>query len=349
VRNFQYGAGHSEPVVEDDADDEALVRQLAAGRQAALGPLYGRYAPLIFSLAARTLDRETAEEIVQDVFLVVWRKAATFDPNRGEFRPWILRIAQHSVANELRRRRRRPQLVPDPDDVQLTSLPDAAPGPPEAAWREYRRSAVRSAVDALPPPQRRALSLAFFDELTHEQVAALLVAPLGTTKTRIRAGLRTLRGRLVPLLAALALAGIAGTLGVRYQAERAAVERPDRALRLVTASDLQPIRMTAAPGVPPEAHGTYRARPGVELVIVTLSYLPAAPAGRTYQIWALFDGAWTSVGRAEQDAGGVGARLLLIAEGPELARPPEAVQVTLEPAGGSATPTGPPVIAWTGR
>lgn len=347
MKSLQNGVVHLGPPVEDAAGDEELVRQLATGQQAALGPLYRRYAPLIYGLAAQTLDRETAEEIVQDVFLVVWRKAATFDPARGTFRPWVLQIAHLRVVNELRRRGRRPQLAPDPDGEQLVSLPDAAVGPPEAAWREYRRSAVRSAVDALPPQQRRALSLAFFDELTHEQVAALLNVPLGTTKTRIRAGLQELRSRLVPLLAVLALLVLAGALGVRYQSERAAVERYDRALRLATASDLQPIRLTAAPGVPAEAHGTYRARPGVELAVLTLSYLPPAPAGRTYQVWALFDGAWTSLGSAKQDASG-GARLILIAEGPALARPPEAVQVTLEPAGGSSIPTGPLVIAWPG-
>src|SRR5438270_2591151 len=97
------------PPAEQDLGDEELMGQLAAGRQEALGPLHGRYAPLIFGLAAQTLDRAAAEEIVQEVFLAVWRKAATFDPARGTFRAWVLRIAHLRVINELRRRGRRPQ------------------------------------------------------------------------------------------------------------------------------------------------------------------------------------------------------------------------------------------------
>lgn len=146
----------------DDAPgDEELVLRLAAGRQEALGPLYDRYAPFIFSLAVQSLDRGAAEEIVQDVFLAVWRRADTFDPARGAFRPWILQVAHRRIANELRRRSRRPRLEPDPGGVRLAAVPDATPEPAEAVWHEHRRLAVRSAVEALPRPQREALGLAF--------------------------------------------------------------------------------------------------------------------------------------------------------------------------------------------
>src|SRR5436190_22935391 len=161
-----------------EPSDEELMRRLAAGRQEALARLHGRYAPLIFNLAAQTLDRAAAEEIAQDVFVTVWRKAATFDPARGAFRPWVLRIAHVRILNELRRRGRRPQVAPDPDGLRLAALPDPGPEPAEATWREYRRATVQEAVQALPPPQRQALSLAFFEDLTHEQVAGFLGLPL---------------------------------------------------------------------------------------------------------------------------------------------------------------------------
>jgi RNA polymerase sigma factor (sigma-70 family) len=179
--------------------DEELMGQLAAGRPEALEPLHGRYAALVCSLAARSLDRATAEEISQDVFLAVWRHAATFEPARGSFRAWVVQIARARVINELRRRGRRPRTTSSPDTGDDQS-PDPAPGPAEAAWREDRRAVVWAAVEALPPIQGVALSLAFLEDLTHEQVAACLDLPLGTIKSRIRAGVNALRARLAPLL-----------------------------------------------------------------------------------------------------------------------------------------------------
>jgi RNA polymerase sigma-70 factor (ECF subfamily) len=190
--------------------DEELMSQLAAGRSEALGPLHGRYAALVFGLAARSLDRAAAEEVSQEVFLAVWQHATTFDPARGSFRAWVVQIARKRVLNELRRRGRRPRTTSQPPDKSDDQLPD----PVEAAWREHRRAAVRAAVEDLPVHQREALSLAFLEDLTHGQVAACLNLPLGTTKSRIRAGVKALRTRLSPLVAAgLVLASEAGPTG----------------------------------------------------------------------------------------------------------------------------------------
>src|SRR5262245_60030876 len=218
----------------DDYSDEELMRFVAAGDQDALGPLHTRYAGLVFGLAARSLDPTAAEEIVQDVFLTVWRKADTYDPERGPVRPWLLRIAHLRVANELRRRGRRPTVVPDPDGTQLAAVPDRAPEPDEETWHEFRREAVQTAVAALPPAQRQALSLAFFDELSHEQVAAFLGLPLGTAKTRIRSGMQRLRTSLVPLLTALAivLTGGLAALGVRLHDRQQVLDRNTDVLRV---------------------------------------------------------------------------------------------------------------------
>ena len=176
--------------------DEELMRQLAAGRQESLGRLHRRHAPLVFKKAAYSLDRSTAEEIVQDVFLAVWRNAGVFSPERGAFRPWVLRIAHFRILNELRRRRRLPRLEPDPDGLLLASLPDDAPEPEELAWRESLRPAMRSACQELPQSQQQAVDLAFFKDLSHREVAAELRIPLGTVKTRIRTGLRNLRDKV---------------------------------------------------------------------------------------------------------------------------------------------------------
>jgi len=324
--------------------DEELMQQLAAGAQDALGPLYSRYARLIFHLAARTLDRPAAEEIVQDVFLAVWRRAATFDPARGAFRPWVLQITHFRILNELRRRSRQPQLEPDPDDLHMTSLPDDSPEPAEATWRASLRTMLQAALADLPAAQRQALDLAFSEDLTHEQVATELNLPLGTAKTRIRTGLQNLRGKLSPQLAAVALIGLLAFFGLRYHAEQTALQRDERALALVTASDIENLRLAPALGIPSETHARYRGRTGTEMAVVTFSNFPPAPVGRTYQVWVRHQEKWTSLGTIQPDASGA-ARLL--AEDPALAVLPEVIQVTLEPARGSIAPSGSVVVVWS--
>lgn len=323
--------------------DEELMRQLAAGRQEALGPLYTRYAQRIFSLAAQTLDRAAAEEIVQDVFLTIWRKADTFNPELGTFRPWVFQIAHFKILNELRRRSRRPRTESDPDGLRLAALPDPHADPDELVGGEEDRALIRSALEALPPNQRLALGLAFFEDMTHEQVAAELKLPLGTAKTRIRAGLQKLRTHLSPIVAALVLGAVGlAALGIGYHSDYAARKLDERALTLVTSSTTVAIRLASAPGIPAATHATYRGQPGATLAVMTLSNFPPAPPGQTYQAWVLHRGTWTSLGTARPDAHG-GARL--IAEGPDLAVLPEAIQVTQEPGKGSAVPSGPVVVS----
>ena len=120
----------SPPRLDPSLSDEELMGQLAAGRPEALGPLHGRYATLVFNLAARTLDRATADEVVQDVFVAVWRKAGTFDPARGSFRAWMLQIAHFRVINELRRRGRRPRATSQPDHRRGTRIDGSARSTP---------------------------------------------------------------------------------------------------------------------------------------------------------------------------------------------------------------------------
>ncbi len=336
------------PSMEADASDEELMDQLAAGRSEALEPLYSRYTSLVFGLAARTLDRGTAEEITQEVFLAVWQKAASFDPARGTFRAWVAQIANSRVRNELRRRGRRPRTTSDTRGTKAEDRPDSRPDPVEAAWHEHRRAAVRAAVEVLPAAQREALSVAFFNDLTNEQAAAFLNLPLGTTKSRIRAGLETLRVRLAPLVAlGVILAGLFTFAGLRERAQQAALRRQDRALRLVTNSEVVPRRLGPAPGIDPTAHGNYRGRPGVDLAVLTLSYLAPAPRGQEYRAWASHGGRWTLLGRVQLDGKG---RCLIIAEGPDLMISPDQLRVTLEPvgahAGAGAVPTGQPIIRW---
>lgn len=183
--------------------DAALVRQLAAGRQDAFGRLYRRHAASILNRASQFLDRSTAEEIVQDVFMTVWRHAGVFAPERGTFRAWVLQITRFRVLNELRRRRRRPQARPDPDGVLLAGLADTGPQPEDEAVRDAVLPLIRSACRELPQRQWQAVDRVFFSDLSHRQAAAQLGIPVGTVKTRIRAAVRTLRQKLAPELDAV--------------------------------------------------------------------------------------------------------------------------------------------------
>jgi RNA polymerase sigma-70 factor (ECF subfamily) len=328
-----------------ERNDEELLLALAAGDDSALSPLYRRYVPTVFKIAAQSLGADAAEDIVQEVFSSVWKNAEKFDPARGPVRPWIVQIARSRVLNELRRRSRKPESGEERDAAVLQELPDGASQPDQALWEDYRRSAIQKAIGSLAQPQRQALSLAFFEDLTHEQVADTLKVPLGTTKTRIRSGIQQLRLALAAM-AAILIAAVATRFVLRYASEKAEHARAEAALRMVTASDTQVLRLVATSNAPATAHGNYRTRPGATNVVLTFSDLPPVSSGRTYQAWTTVDGKWISLGLGTPDASGHG---LIVYEQRAPLAPPEALQFTLEPEGGSASPTGPPLISWPGR
>jgi RNA polymerase sigma factor (sigma-70 family) len=324
------------------ASDEELMEQLLAGQQDALVTLHGRYAPLIFSLAAQSLDRAAAEDIVQEVLLTVWRRADKFDPERGMFRSWVLQITHHRIVNELRRRSRRPQAGSN-DDFDFETIPDDTPDPAENAWQEYRRAAVQAAFAGLPPHQAQPLGLAFFEDLTHEQVAAVLSLPLGTTKSRIRAGLQALRGKLALVVALLLVACAAAFVGLRDRESRLAYQRDERALALVTSSDTESVRLLPVGNAPADAHAVYRGRDGADVAVMTLSNLPSLPAGQVYQVWARHRDAWVSLGTVQPDGHG-SARLIF--EGADVTAFPDAIAVTREAAPGSSRPSDAVIVGW---
>lgn len=322
------------PSPQDVPSDAELMRRVAAGSAEALDELHRRFARSIFRLAARTFDRAAAEDLVQDVFLAVWRNAARFDPERGTVRAWMLQIAHFRLLNELRRRSRQPEIVPDPDGLVLERLPAGGAGPAEAASAQHRRDVLSAALGQLTPPQREAIGLAFVDDLTHEEVAAELGLPLGTAKTRIRAGLQRLRATLGSQWAALLALGLLLALGVRYHAEQATLARYDRALSMVTSSDSVDLRLGPVGDTPAETHARYRGRAGAGIAVVTFSKLPQ---GHTYEAWARHGATWTSLGTVRPDGAGNGR---LIVEAPVLSVLPDALRVTREP-------DGRVVVAWT--
>ena len=163
---------------------------MRADPAAALGALYDRYASAAMGLALRIVgDRRTAEEVVQDAFVVVWRRAATYAPARGAARSWLLAVVHHRAIDRLRRR------GGAATEVDLDCGADRAD--PSSTWAQVDATLTREAIAAglagLPAAQRRAIELGFFGGLTHVEIAEQLGEPLGTVKGRVRLGLRRLK------------------------------------------------------------------------------------------------------------------------------------------------------------
>jgi hypothetical protein len=137
--------------------------------------------------------------------------------------------------------------------------------------------------------------------------------------------------------------GVLLALGVRSHLEHAALERYDRALSMITASDSVNLLLAPRPDVSADTHARYRGRPGARIAVLTFSKFPPAAGGGTYQAWARYGGEWLSLGTIEPDGNG-SARLIV--ERDVLATPPEAVEVTLEPSRGSAAPSGRVIVSW---
>jgi RNA polymerase sigma-70 factor, ECF subfamily len=166
--------------------DLALVTAIRSGDQGAMATLYDRYSPIVYSVALRVLqDTGAAEDVLQDIFMQLWRNPGAFDASRGNMGAWLAVIARHRAIDRLRRRR--PEN--DIEDVVVSVEPDLA----TEADRSRSLDRIRAALRTMPPPQRSALEMAYFEGLTHVEIAEKTGEPLGTIKTRIRTGLLSLR------------------------------------------------------------------------------------------------------------------------------------------------------------
>jgi RNA polymerase sigma-70 factor (ECF subfamily) len=184
-----------------NAADRALVTRMAAGDEAALARLYDRFGTLAYSLALRVLgEAADAEEAVSDAFVQAWNSASSFDAARGSVSAWIAMIARTRALDRLRARSRRgaaTEKAATLDEAGLAAaVSEPGPAPDAAAETADTRARINAALAELPEPQRRALMLAYFDGLSHSEIAQALDQPLGTVKTRIRAGLDKLRTAL---------------------------------------------------------------------------------------------------------------------------------------------------------
>ena len=183
--------------VDSPEADRALIARIETRDADALGILYDRHSARLMGLAQRILgDTGEAEEVLQEVFLHVWKAAATFDPSRGPVLAWLLVATRSRSIDRLRSRR-------PGQSARIRSLEEAPETASredveaDAAGREWEAQ-CRAVIGELPEDQRRALELAYFEGLTHQEIAERTATPLGTVKTRVRLGLMKLRERIRP-------------------------------------------------------------------------------------------------------------------------------------------------------
>ena len=187
------------PVSYEELDDREVMASIVRQDRGALEALCSRYSGAVYSLAMHMLrDSGAAEEVTQDVFFSVWRRASSYQADRGSVTAWLFSIAHHRTIDELRRRRRDHERLQF--DVDLSNKPsgDGGGDPVEYTSTRFKRGQLDEALESLKPEQREIVVLAYFGGLTHSEIAARLEQPLGTVKTRMRSGLRKLREVLGP-------------------------------------------------------------------------------------------------------------------------------------------------------
>ncbi len=183
------------PTAYDGLDDRTLVARVTEGDGGALEALYGRYGRPCYALARRILaDDQFAQDVVQEVFLTVWRDAHRFDASRGGFSTWLLSMTHHKAVDAVRREenlRKRRTTAEILEDREVDG-----PQVHDEVWSTLRGERVRAALKTLPDPQKEALTLAYFGGYTQREIAGLTNTPLGTVKTRMLAGMKRLKDGL---------------------------------------------------------------------------------------------------------------------------------------------------------
>jgi RNA polymerase sigma-70 factor, ECF subfamily len=182
----------------DELSDEQLMTHLGGPEvEAALSTLYDRYNRTVYGVGLKILgERSLAEELVQEVFLKVWRSAGTFDSSRSSFSTWLYRVTRSCALDLYRKRARGVHQIPDVDS-HIASVRDSSAGPQEVvddSWLSWR---VSRALEVLNAPQREVIELAYFGGLSQREISERTSLPLGTVKSRAASAFKKLRKELV--------------------------------------------------------------------------------------------------------------------------------------------------------
>jgi RNA polymerase sigma-70 factor (ECF subfamily) len=184
---------------QSSAADDQLVARAASGDERAMTDLYDRYGSVVYTVAYRVVgERADAEEVVVEAFAQAWRDAGRYEPGRGSVAAWLTMIARSRSLDLVRARGRRDRLTASAASGEPAAAADPTANPAERTEDDERRRMVRQAIEALSPPQRQAIELAFFEGLSQSEIATRLNEPLGTVKTRVRLGMQKLRETLRP-------------------------------------------------------------------------------------------------------------------------------------------------------
>ena len=178
----------------DDLQDEQLITLIAHGEKDALEVFYNRYAPSVFSLARYMLKESTlAEEATQDIFLNLWLKASSYNPQRGTPRTWFMSIAHHRIIDVIKARIRSTRSTNQVSHELLDVHPTSEISTEDIAQQNLDREHILAALSDLPEGQREVVVLAYFEGYSQSEIASKLDQPLGTVKTRIRLAMQKLR------------------------------------------------------------------------------------------------------------------------------------------------------------
>jgi RNA polymerase sigma-70 factor (ECF subfamily) len=185
--------GVNEPGLDNDVD---LLREISAGDRSAFARFYDQYSKLLFSIAFKILnDAKESEDVLQEVFLQVWDKAAHYDPRLGKPVSWAVTLTRNKAIDHIRSSQRRSRLM-EQAATEMTVLTGGAGTANESVRGRESADLISSAVADLPADQRKAIEMAFFSGLTQNEISETLKEPLGTIKARIRRGMLKLRDRL---------------------------------------------------------------------------------------------------------------------------------------------------------
>jgi RNA polymerase sigma-70 factor (ECF subfamily) len=196
---------------EEDSADADVLRRVRAGDRDAIDDLYQRFRRPAYALARRILgDDGLAEDVLQDVFVTVWRDPSAFDRARGSVASWLLAMVHHKAVDAVRREESHRRRQGRAQDDLVLSAPTAARDVEDDAVGRVESERVRVALGVLPSLQREALTLAYYGGYTQREVAALTGAPLGTVKTRMLAGMRKLKEELGDRVGGRSLGGALG-------------------------------------------------------------------------------------------------------------------------------------------